>query len=86
MNQEKKTTKSSRKHKTVENAKRYKDRMKNEHRWLEIQAIEKEDRIQQLEGTIQSLSKELSKSPKKRKSKHPPDDQNKRPSWFGDPF
>lgn len=84
MNQGTLSRKDDRKNKSVDNAKRYKTRMRNEHNWFEIQARENEDRIQHLEGKIQSLSKELSKSPEKKKPRN--QHTEKRPSWFGEPF
>lgn len=74
----------------VKSAKRSKDRLKNEHIWMEIQTLENEDRIKYLENRMEVLVAELESGPrnsKTSKQKHYQiqDDKN-RPSWFGTPF
>lgn len=74
----------------VKSAKRSKDRLKNEHIWMEIQTLENEDRIKYLESRMEVLVAELESSPTKSKAskqKHyqMPDGKD-RPSWFGAPF
>lgn len=74
----------------VQSAKRTKDRLKNEHRWMEIQTLENEDRIRLLERRIDILTAELERPSPSSSSVRPPlcspPPNTERPAWFGAPF
>lgn len=79
-----------RRERNVQSAKRSKDRLKNEHRWMEIQTLENEDRIRFLERRMDVLIAELERPPSQSRSPKPASHQcslsTDRPSWFGAPF
>lgn len=74
----------------VKSAKRSKDRMKNEHIWMEVQTLENEDRIKFLESRMDALVAELESGPRKAKTSKQTffesANLNERPAWFGAPF
>lgn len=79
-----------RRRRNVQSAKRSREKKNQEHRWVQMQVLENEDRIRHLEREVDSLTAELTSPPKKpnrsQHSKHPKQSQPDRPAWFGDPF
>lgn len=69
-----------------EHTKRYKERVKSEPLWMEIQFKENEDRIIKLEKEVKSLSKELETSSSAARASKSGSSSEKRPQWFGEPF
>lgn len=76
---------SSRRQRNVDSAKRSKDRLKNEHKWMEVQMSENEGRVRELERRARDLASELEKPSKNHRSVKPTGKDN-RPAWFGEPF
>lgn len=79
----------------IQSAKRSRDRLKHEDKWMEVQASENADRIRKLEQKVTSLSQELLSSSSRKPSRsstssfssnHDLSRTEERPSWFGQPF
>lgn len=70
----------------LQHSKRYKERVRNEPLWLEIQFKENEDRIRKLESQVTSLTSELSRPSRNLRYGGRPSATEKRPEWFGEPF
>lgn len=79
----------------IQSAKRSRDRLKHEDKWMEVQASENADRIRKLEQKVTSLSQELlstaSRKPTRPTASSYSTNNNlsrteERPSWFGQPF
>lgn len=78
--------KEERRIRNQEHTKRYKQRVKSEPLWMEIQFKENEDRIIKLEKDVKSLSKELEASSSSAQPSKPSSSSEQRPKWFGEPF
>lgn len=75
----------SRRRRNVESAKRSRERLKNEHKWMEIQLSENEDRVRKLEKRVKDLTSELMAPPRKGRNGLA-NVHSERPSWHGEPF
>lgn len=70
----------------IGSAKRSRDRLKTQHKWMEIQMNENDDRMNNLKVQLTELIDEVSSTPsiKNRNKKKIREDD--RPVWFGQPF
>lgn len=69
----------------IDSAKRSRERLKFEDKWMQVQALETSDRIGRLEKEVGDLSAQIGKGSR---SEHPQGNESRddRPSWFGDAF
>lgn len=75
----------TRRRKNVESAKRSRERLRNEHKWMKIQMLENEDRVRDLEKRVNELASELRAPPRKGRNGQA-NVPSERPHWFGEPF
>lgn len=69
----------------IDSAKRSRERLKFEDKWMQVQTMETSDRIGRLEREVKELSSQVGDSSRRRRqSKHQCNEE--RPAWFGQPF
>lgn len=69
----------------IDSAKRSRERLRLEDKWMQVQALETADRIGRLEKQVSDLYSDIaSGSGKNRKSSI--ESREEKPSWFGDAF
>lgn len=72
----------------IESAKRSRDRLQNEPSWMKVQVSENNQRIRQLEKTMDDLERTVpgSRVSSKKNTAGRPGTTEKRPKWYGDAF
>lgn len=69
----------------IDSAKRSRERLKFEDKWMQVQTLETSDRIGRLEKEVGDLSAQIGKSSRSQRSQGS-ESRDDRPSWFGDAF
>lgn len=70
----------------VESARKSRDRLKHEEKWMMVQVLYNSDRIDRFEEDVAKLSAEVRRIQADESKEMSLDSKETRPSWFGQPF